>query len=225
MARVKGIARPEGFDTDIELVGNVYIDNDQDADNDGEVDALEAPNPVDNNDGLLRVEVGGGGDGSGKATVEIAASKTGPAQYEITADDGTVSTPIVERVHAGDDETHLRFVYTPIETIGDGELRFTVSAGWSHPQVDSSREPGFTDVDTTGSIGSVTFSGASLNVPIYSLDKGGTITINYGTSDGGAVVPTRLGRVRSTSRSKGLKVAISFPFQVEHGASHGQTAS
>ena len=82
----------------------------------------------------LRVEVAGGGDGSGKVEVEVAASQAGPAQYEVTADDGTVSTQIIEEVHAGDSETHIKFTYTPIETIGDGELQFTVPAGWSHPQ-------------------------------------------------------------------------------------------
>ena len=203
VARVKGIARPDDADTDIELLGNVYVDNDEDADNDGTADTPEAPNPVANNDGLLRVEVGGGGDGSGKATVEIAGSKAGPAQYDVTADDGTVSTQVIEQVHAGDDETHLRFVYIPIETIGDGELQFTVSAGWSAPQADSSRQAGFTNVTSTGSIGAVTFSGASLNVPIYSLDKGGTVTINYGTSDGGAVAPTRTGKSAFDIKIKG----------------------
>ena len=140
--------------------------------------------------------MGGGGDGSGKATVEIVNSKEGPEPYEMTADDGTVSTTVTEQVHAGDDETHLRFVYTPIETIGDGELRFTVSPGWSAPQADSSRMPGFTTVTSTGSIGAITFSGGSVNVPIYTLSKGATtetITINYGTSDGGAVVPKTTG--------------------------------
>ena len=203
VARVKGIERPEGFDTDLELVGKVYHDSNNDSDDDGTPDTAETPTDIANNDGLLRVEVAGGGDGSGKATVEIVASKAGPAQYDVTADDGTVSTQIIEQVHAGDDETHLRFVYTPIETIGDGELMFTVSPNWSAPQADSSRMPGFTTVTSSGSIGAVAFSGGSLTVPIYSLDKGGTVTINYGTSDGGAVVPTTAGMSAFDIKVKG----------------------
>ena len=192
---VGGEKRPDDADTPLELLGKVYISTTADDASSTEIN--------ESYDGLLRVEVTGGGDGSGKATVAIVSSKAGPAQYDTVADDGTVSTRISEEIHAGDDEAHLKFVYTPIETIGDGELQFTVPSGWSAPQADSSREPGFTDVGSDGSVGSVIFSGNSLNLPIYSLDKGGTVTINYGTQDGGAVVPTTSGETSFDIKIKG----------------------
>ena len=86
----------------------------------------------------------------------------GPGTY--LDDEGETITD--ERIHAGDSETHIRFVYDPIETISNGELKFTVAANWDDPQADSSREPGFTDVSSGGSIGSETYSGNSLTVPI-----------------------------------------------------------
>ena len=172
------------------------------------VSADDTPNadPVDedlNRDGLLRVEVAGGGDGGGTATVDVASSKAGPATYDVTADDGTVSEQVIEQVHAGDDETALKFTYTAVETIEEGELKFTVPSGWSNPQADSSRTPGYTTAGPIGSIGSVTFSGASLNVPIYSLTTGETITIDYGEGDGGAVVPTSSGSYAFDIKIKG----------------------
>ena len=180
---IEGEKRPEDADTPIELLGKVYIS--------AIADVANTDEPEDH-DGLLRVEVGGGGDGSGTVDVAIVSTKAGPAEYDFV-EDGEAVTRIDEQVHAGDDEIHLRFTYKPIETIADGELKFTVPAGWTAPQANSSRQPGYTDVDTPsgGSIGSVIYNGAgSLTVPIYNLETGQTIVIDYGDSDGGAVAPT-----------------------------------
>ena len=124
-------------------------------------------------DGLLRVEVGGGGDGSGTVDFDSPLAPNPVLRhYTVIADDGTPETQIIEQVHAGDDEVNLEFVYTPIETIGDGELQFTVPSGWTYPQADSSSEPGYTTVGPVVQSDPITFNGASLTVPIYRLDDG-----------------------------------------------------
>ena len=127
----------------------------------------------EDHDGLLRVEVTGGGDGSGTVEVAVVHSQAGPAEYDVVLDDGTIDAQIIEEVHAGDSETQIRFTYKPIETIADGALKFTVPSAWSHPQADSVTTPGYTTVSVPsgGSVGSVTFSGASLTVPIYNLER------------------------------------------------------
>ena len=100
--------------------------------------------------GFLRVAVTGGGDGGGTATVEIVASEN-TGKYMI--DDEEVDT---RQLHAGDGaKTHLQFTYTPIETIIDGELKFSVpSSEWADPQTDSPSTTGFTQVSSGGRIGS-----------------------------------------------------------------------
>ena len=149
---------------------------------------------VDNNDGRLRVAVAGGGDGAGTVTRTIVSSEEGTALYTnvVQVDGSVTASTTAQQVHAGDAETHLQFVYTPVETITNGELRFTVDSDWSNPQANSSSEPGYTTVSSSGGgIGSVEFNTASgyLTVPIHSLDKSSTITVDYGTGSGGAEAP------------------------------------
>ena len=155
------------------------------------------PNPDDtvylDRDGKLRVQVGGGGDGSGKVTVDIVGTREGPGLYDVPKEDEPGTDELtVERVHAGDDgSTYLLFTYTPIETIALGELEFTTPANWSPPQVDSTREPGYVRlVPSGGAVGSPEINGGRLTVEIHSLDRDGSIAIHYGEGDGGAVPPT-----------------------------------
>ena len=161
--------------------------------------------------GRLRVQVGGGGDGSGTVGVDIIGSREGPGTYDEVDDDGKPVEVVVERVHAGDDgSTYLLFTYTPVETIADGKLEFTTPAGWSPPQVDSTREPGFVRLDpTNGSLGSPVFNGSTMTFDIYSLDKSssGNIKIHYGEGDGGAVPPTT------------MQTTSTFRFRIQGGSS------
>ena len=60
-------------------------------------------------------------------TREIRDTERGEALY-----DG--STTKTKEIHAGDGGTHIRFTYTPTETIRNGELKFLVPADWSPPQ-------------------------------------------------------------------------------------------
>ena len=107
-------------------------------------------------DGELRIEITGGGDGSGTVDVVVLSSDTGPALYEVVDDDGNVDTDVLEAVHAGDEEIYLVFTYKPIETIANGELRFTPPSDWDPPQADSSSQHGYTRVEG-GGIGSAEF--------------------------------------------------------------------
>ena len=182
LAPVKGVERPKDADTDAELLGKVYhtgLDDDT-----GTTDSDESA------DGMLRVSVVGGGDGSGTAKAVVVSSQSGPASYDFV-EDGEVVNRVEEVTHAGDTEAHIRFTYEPIETIVDGELKFTIpSGGWSEPHANSSRDPGFTRVDSNGSVGSEVHGGNSLTVPIYNLETGQSITIDYGAGDGGTEIPT-----------------------------------
>ena len=96
----------------------------------------------DEDAGQLMVEVVGATDGTGTATREIRDTERGEALY-----DG--STTKTKEVHAGDGGTHIRFTYTPTETIRNGELKFLVPADWSPPQ--SRRgQPGYTRIEGQG---------------------------------------------------------------------------
>ena len=93
-----------------------------------------------------------------------------------------------------------------LRPLQDGELKFTVPAGWSARKRIVRGRPVIPPLaGPVGSIGSVTFSGASLNVPIYSLTTGETSLLT--TDEGKMAVlsfPHRVGRlVRSTLKIKG----------------------
>ena len=77
------------------------------------------------------------------------------------------------RVHAGDEEIYLVFRYTPVETIDDGALRFTVPSDWSAPQEESSNVLGYTKSrlrDLSGLTGD--FENRSITIPIVSINSG-----------------------------------------------------
>ena len=103
-------------------------------------------------------------------------------------DDDTVISD--RRVHAGDEEIYLVFRYTPVETIDDGALRFTVPSDWSPPQEDSSNVLGYTEISTSGSLGAYDFENRSITIPIVSINSGQNLEIHYGVGSLGAKAPT-----------------------------------
>ncbi len=126
--------------------------------------------------GKLKVKVTSAGDGTGIVTVE----------------DKDGNPPAVR---AADDNVTLVFTYTPIQTIVDGALAFTVPSSWSKPQVEEVGEPGFTEVSQDGgaNIGAATDNGQfTVDIPIFFMDKDQTITITYGAGDGPAKASTAL---------------------------------
>ena len=158
--------------------------------------------------GMLRVDVTGASDGTGTATVELVKSKAGDGAY--TDERGEDVTEM--RVHAADDATYIKVVYTPTQTIENGVLRFTAPAGWSKPQGSDPGSPGFTLIQGAGgaSIDAADFAdGAtdlSVDVPLRLIDTSGSIEIHYGEtagSGGGAVAPAASGKYRFTIDVKG----------------------
>ena len=72
-----------------------------------------------------------GAGGTGEATLaDIVQSDEGLREYLNEAGDALES---VRKVHAGDTGIYLVFKYTPVETIEDGALRFTVPSDWTAP--------------------------------------------------------------------------------------------
>ena len=128
------------------------------------------------------------------------------AKYDGDYDyDGDTATLTGNQLHAGDAEksANLLFTYTPIETIIDGELKFSVPSGWDYPQTDSPSTAGFTVVDSGGRIGPPDATGNSVTVPIYLINREDTITIDYGTDSGGVTPPTSVGPETFTIAVKG----------------------
>ena len=111
-------------------------------------------------------------------------------------------------------KANLLFTYTPIETIIDGELKFSVPSGWADPQTDSPSTTGFTVVDSGGRIGSPDATGDSVTVPIYLINRDDTITIDYGTDGGGVTPPTSMGPETFTIAVKGSATGdLNLPWQ------------
>ncbi len=125
-----------------------------------------------------------GSDGVLKIQIDSAQDGTGSVAFKGD------TTPVVR---AADDNVQLVFIYTPTQTIENGELKFTVPGDWSAPQVGSTGDKGYTEVEGTGGLGSVSTTGNSLTVPIFILDKDQTITITYGAGSDDA------GKVKASS--------------------------
>ena len=136
----------------------------------------------------------GGGDGGGTVDVEIVGSEHS-GKYIVINDDGEEEEVDTRQLHAGDaDKTaNLLFTYTPIETIIDGELKFTVPSGWANPQTDSPSRAGFTVVSSGGRTLPPKPSGDSVTVPIPLINRNDTIVIDYGAESGGVTPPTSMG--------------------------------
>ena len=156
--------------------------------------------------GQLRVNVTGADDGTGTATVDIVKSKQGAVEY--TAENGVDLTDPEMRVHAADDGTYIKFVYTPTETIENGALRFTVPNGWSEPQGSDLGAAGFTSIQAGGGVRleEEAFGDLFVEVPISLINVGETIEIHYGETagdGGGAVVPAKSGTYVFRIETKG----------------------
>ena len=139
--------------------------------------------------------------GTGTATVDIVKSKQGAVEY--TAENG-----VEMRVHAADDGTYIKFVYTPTETIENGALRFTVPDGWSEPQGSDLGAAGFTAIQAGGGVRleAEAFADLFVEVPISLINVGETIEIHYGETagdGGGAVVPAKSGTYVFRIETKG----------------------
>ena len=190
LKRVKGIARPKDADDatitdEYMLLGHVYHDTNNQPLESGTDDT----DGVDMNDGLIRLEVVAGAGGTGEATLaDIVQSDEGLREYLNEAGDALES---VRKVHAGDTGIYLVFKYTPVETIEDGALRFTVPSDWSMPQEESSNQAGYTTV--AGYIPE--FNNRTITIPIVQLASGSSIEIHYGSGSLGAEAP----KVKKTS--------------------------
>ncbi len=100
---------------------------------------------------------------------------------------GTVSLPSDQQEIRAADAVQLTFTYTPTQTIIGGELKFTVPASWSPPQVSEIGVAGYTEVEGIG-VGTVEDDRQSIVVELFSLDPGSTVKINYGASAGGRAI-------------------------------------
>ena len=164
------------------------------------VEGIKPPDPLPETDfpvtvyndniGALEFEVKGAESGSGEVTVKVEKSKTGvDAIYA-----GAAAGADGQQIHAGDDSTYLLFTYKPDQTIGDGQLRFTVPGTWTDPHDESTDDPGYTRIEGVdgAQVGSIQFDP---DKPIItagiSLTQDQSIKIHYGEGggEGGAVAP------------------------------------
>ena len=161
------------------LLGRVYNTN--------VADDTATPAVFEDRDGKIRLQVVPGAGGTGEAElVEIVRTDSGLQNY--LNEDGEV---IADRqVHAGDEEIYLVFRYTPVETIDEGALRFTVPSDWSEPQEDSSNVLGYTEISSGASLGAYDFENRFITIPIGSINSGQNVEIHYGVGSLGAKAPT-----------------------------------
>ena len=130
--------------------------------------------------GELKLDVIGGSDGQGTASVSIETSKAGAQDYPDPDNPG--KTKSMKQVHAGDNGTYLKFTYEPIQTIEEGQLQLTVPGGWGAPQGGNSGVAGYTWVEAVGGadIKPATYSGQNVTVDINSIETGEKIVVHYG---------------------------------------------
>ena len=123
----------------------------------------------------------------------------------------------------------LVFTYTPNQTITDGELRFTVPASWSKPQVEEIGMPGFIEVNgkVGASLGTVTDDDKfTVIVPIFSVDKNQMIEIIYGATDTGrAMASTVVGTDSFRIDIKGSASGTPRPIRMQPTVMVGRQAS
>ena len=138
--------------------------------------------------GILRLEVVPGAGGTGEVKLDrIARTDAGLRNY-LNDDDEVVSE---RRVHAGDTEIYLVFKYTPVQTIADGALQFTVPSDWTAPQEESSTQIGYTEIQTSGAnTGAPSFENRVVTIPIVDITSADSIEIHYGAGSIGATAPT-----------------------------------
>ena len=136
----------------------------------------------------LTFEVKGAASGSGDGTAEIMSSNAGEGLY----DGETDADETMLQVHAGDDSTYIVFTYTPVQTIAEGQLKFTVQGKWTPPQDGATHEPGYTylePVDGAQVLNEVFDKDTQSVTADITLTLGQSIEIHYGAEDGGAEAP------------------------------------
>jgi len=110
-------------------------------------------------------------DASPTVTVTNAADGTGTASY------------LGGEISAGSDGNSLTFEFVPVGTMDGGQIVFGVPTDWTEPQGTDSTA-GYTVVTSDGAVGTPTFSGANVTIPITTLGPADKITIVYGSGSG-----------------------------------------
>ncbi len=191
LARLMGEPLPKDGDDNIidpyMLLGKVYVPRFAEGGTVPETGATADAAAVTADTGILRLRVVPGAGGTGEAElVEIVRTDSGLQTY-LNEDGEEISD---RQVHAGDEEIYLVFRYTPVETLEDGALRFTVPSDWSPPQEESSNVLGYTEISSSASLGAYDFGNRSITIPIVSIDSGQNVEIHYGVGSLGAKAPT-----------------------------------
>ena len=185
---LKGVPLPkDADDKDItdqyELLGEVFVPHIALTTDPSNLDDVEAAT------GLIRLEVVAGAGGTGEAApARVVRSKTGLRNY--LDEDGEIEQD--RKVHAGDDEIEIVFKYTPVETINDGDLRFTVPEDWSKPDNENPNDHGYIEVNALSGANIQTEEPDNWNViiPIVQIDSSQSIEIRYGSGSPGAQAPS-----------------------------------
>jgi len=175
-------------------------------------------------DQIIRIIYGSGSGSSGAVAQDNAGGATfvfktkgssgddfasilKPATITVTnAPDGSGTVSVAPTAVTAGSVQELLFTYKPAGTINGGKVQITVPSNWTSPQGASGR--GFTTAETDpgAALGTLTFAGKSVIVPIAALTVGQTVRIKYGSGGGsnGVIVPPELGPVVFAAKSQGL---------------------
>lgn len=125
------------------------------------------------------------------------------------------------KISAASEGNSLSFEFEAAGTTDGGLLSFTVPELWTEPQ-GTQFVPGFTEVSTpsSGEIGSPSFSGRVVEIPIVQLGAGETVRIVYGSGSGSGGATAQpladaaarfIFRLKGSSASDGELVALADP--------------
>jgi hypothetical protein len=118
--------------------------------------------------------------GSGGTLEEIGQSP----QVSVTGPDGSGTVPnpttVPATITAGSTGNKLTFVYTAATTMNGGSVSLAIPQDWSPPQGSNNAAAGYTTVTSSGTIGTLSFSGQTVTIPITGLTNTETITAIYG---------------------------------------------
>ncbi len=143
-------------------------------------------------DAAARFTVQSAGASDGTATAIADAASTDVSVGNVRDGSGTLALDL-ETATAGNTVT-LAFTYTPIGSIDGGQLSITTPDGWPNP------DSGNTVAGVTAGVelGALSFSGATVTVPISSLTSGQSAELAYTV-----VVPSVLGTAVFAAKSQG----------------------
>ena len=131
---------------------------------------------------------------------------------DVKAADGSGTCTLSPTQVIENTDTTLTFTFTAAETMDGGAITIEIPGGWSAPQ-GTSGTAGYTIATSTGTIGTLTFSGQTITVPITSLANTQTITVIYGSGGGNSSA-----RVQDVVGRGGL-----VPFTVSSKVTAGST--